>query len=471
MISVSGIRGIVGESLTPKVLTAFAQAFATWIRLQSNPEKETGEDAGPKIVIGRDTRPTGRAIADLVGSTMALCGCKVVDLGIAATPTVEIATVAEQADGGIIITASHNPVEWNALKLLGKQGEFLNETEVQQLLSIFRNEKFTLADWAHVGSTEKNRHHDNTHIERILSLTCIDPGRIAAQHFRVLVDAVEGAGSSIVPELCRKLGVEQVETIYCNGTGIFPRNPEPLPEHMTATVETLKQKQCDLAIVVDPDADRLALICEDGSLFGEEYSLVACADFYLRHKQGPVVNNLSSSRALEDIAEKHGQPCYSAKVGEANVIDVMKRQGAVIGGEGNGGIILPELHYGRDALAGIALILQAFTDWREEAAENSTLSRFRKHFPDYFMAKQKVRLTGKPESLDRIFSAIAAAYPEAAINTEDGMKLDFPNEWIHVRPSNTEPVLRIYTEAKSRQRAESLAETFRKEIASRVGTL
>ena len=468
MISVSGIRGIVGESLTPGVLTTFSQAFAAWLHTQGKPE---GEDIRPKIVIGRDTRPTGKVIGDLVGSTLALCGCRVIDLGVATTPTVEIATVTEQADGGIVITASHNPVEWNALKLLDRKGEFLNETGIQQLLNIFRNEQFTLAEWAHVGSIEKNCHYDNVHIERILALPCVDTERIAAQRFSVLIDAVEGAGSSIVPKLCRKLGVERIETIFCNGTGIFPRNPEPLAEHLSDTVEALKEKQCDLAIVVDPDVDRLALICEDGSLFGEEYSLVACADFYLRHKQGPVVNNLSSSKALGDIAKKHGQSCYSAKVGEANVIDVMKRQGAVIGGEGNGGIILPELHYGRDALAGIALILQAFTDWREKTAKNKTLSYFRKHFPDYFMAKQKVHLAGKPENLEGIFSAIATAYPEAVINTADGMKLDFSNEWVHVRSSNTEPILRIYTEAKSRQRAENLAEIFRKEIASRIDTL
>ena len=471
MISVSGIRGIVGTSLTPDVLTTFVQAFATWLHTQSRPEKTTGKDTHLKIVIGRDTRPTGAAVAGLVGSTLALCGCKVIDLGIATTPTVEIATAVEQADGGIIITASHNPVEWNALKLLNRQGEFLNEHEVRQMLDIYRNEQFRLADWAHVGSTKENLQYDSVHIDRILSLSSVDVEKISAQRFRILVDAVEGAGSSIVPELCRKLGVEQVETIFCNGTGIFPRNPEPLPEHMTATVEALKEKQCDLAIVVDPDVDRLALICEDGTLFGEEYSLVACADFYLQHKRGPVVNNLSSSRALRDIAARHGQTCYSAKVGEANVIDVMKQQGAVIGGEGNGGIILPELHYGRDALAGIALMLQAFTDWREKNVQNKKLSGFRKHFPDYFMAKQKVRLARKPENLDDIFSAIANRYPEAAVNREDGMKLDFPDEWVHIRPSNTEPVLRIYTEAKNRDRAESLAETFSQEIASSISTL
>ena len=471
MISVSGIRGIVGESLTPTNLVTFAQAYATWLYSQDNNQKEPEYALNPKIVIGRDTRPTGNAIGKLVSSAMALCGCQVIDLGIATTPTVEIATAAEQADGGIIITASHNPVEWNALKLLDSKGEFLDENALQQLLDIYQKQQFSLAGWEHVGSMEQKHDYDREHIRRILSLPCIDTHRIAAQRFRVLIDAVEGAGSVVMPELCRQLGVKQVETIFCNGTGIFPRNPEPLPENLSATIEALQEKQCDLAIVVDPDVDRLALICEDGSLFGEEYSLVACADFYLQHKQGAVVNNLSSSRALRDVAKKHGQSFHSAKVGEANVITVMKQEGAVIGGEGNGGIILPELHYGRDALAGTALMLQAFTEWREQSIENQTLSGFRKQFPDYFMAKHKIRLAEKPGNLHGILSKIASAYPEASVDMQDGIKLDLAEEWVHIRPSNTEPILRIYTEAKSMARAEALAETFKQEIRSKIDTL
>ncbi len=473
MISVSGIRGIVGKSLTPGILTSFAQAYAVWIALQYAKNNKTDGNGQPKIVIGRDTRPTGKAIADLVGSTLALSGCRVIDLGVATTPTVEIATVAEQADGGIIVTASHNPVEWNALKLLNRRGEFLNEPEVEELLEIYRNEEFTPADWTQVGAREENNKYDELHIEKILALPFIEPSRIAGQHFRVLVDAVEGAGSSIVPQLCKRLGVSGVETVHCGASGIFPRNPEPLPENLAATIEALKEKTCDFAIVVDPDVDRLAMICEDGSLFGEEYSLVACADFYLRHKAGTVVNNLSSSRALRDIAERYRQRCFSAKVGEANVIEVMKKKNAVIGGEGNGGIILPELHYGRDALVGIALFLQAFTEWRERnLKENTALSGFRKDFPDYFMAKKKVRLEEKPdtEKLGELFSAIAEAHPEGTVNREDGMKLDFPGEWVHIRQSNTEPVLRIYTEAKSRERAEALAVSLTREILSKIAS-
>ncbi len=471
MISVSGIRGIVGESLTPSNIVAFAQAYATWLSLQGNNQREEKQACNMKVVIGRDTRPTGQVIGKLVSSTMALCGCKVIDLGIATTPTVEIATAAEQADGGIIITASHNPAEWNALKLLDSKGEFLTENELQQLLDIYTEQQFTLADWKHIGSLEKKHDYDREHIRRILALPCIDPQRIALQRFRILVDAVEGAGSAIVPELCRQLGVEAIETIFCNGTGIFPRNPEPLPEHLTPTISALQKKKCDLAIVVDPDVDRLALISEDGSLFGEEYSLVACADYYLQHKKGAVVNNLSSSRALYDIAKNHGQACHSAKVGEAHVISLMKQECAVIGGEGNGGIILPELHYGRDALVGIALLLQAFTAWREKSDGNRTLSDFRKQFPAYAMAKQKIHLTQKPQNLHGLFSALASAYPEASVNMQDGMKLDLAEEWIHVRPSNTEPILRIYTEAKSMERAEALAQTFCQEIRSKIDTL
>ena len=470
MISVSGIRGIVGKSLTPEVLTTFAQAFATWVRSRlADGSDDPAKSPRPKIVIGRDTRPTGEAIANLVGSAMTLCGCNVIDIGVASTPTVEIATVGEEADGGIIVTASHNPVEWNALKLLNARGEFLNEAEVEQLLSILESKRFALADWSLTGEVRKTEGYDDIHIRKILNLSCIEPETIAENGYTILVDAVEGAGSTVVPALCRALGAGRVETVACGGSGVFPRNPEPIEEHLTDTIETMKAARCDFAIVVDPDVDRIALVCEDGSLFGEEYSLVACADFYLKHNPGPVVNNLSSSRALRDIAEKHGHVCYSAKVGEANVTDLMKQCKAVIGGEGNGGIILPELHYGRDALAGAALLIQAFTDWRRKDPGNRTLSGFRKGFPDYFMAKRKTAFNGERNGLSTVFSAIANSHPDATATMTDGMKLDFADEWVHVRPSNTEPILRIYTEAASRERAEALAERFAAEIATKTG--
>ncbi len=468
MISVSGIRGIVGESLTPKNLTTFALAFASWILRKKTDKKHTPTEKKPRIVIGRDTRPTGKAIGELISNTLLLCGCDVIDIGIATTPTVEIAVSAEGADGGLIITASHNPVAWNALKMLNHQGEFLNGKEVEELLEIAEKELFVYAHWDTIGSISRNNLYDELHIEKVLQLPCIDPASIAAQHFRVLVDGVEGAGYSIVPKLCKKLQIESIVPFACGGSGLFPRNPEPIEENLSTTIAALKESSCDFALVVDPDVDRLALICEDGSLFGEEYTLVACADFYLNQKSGPVANNLSSSRALRDIAEKHGVKCYSAKVGEANVIEVMKQMDAVIGGEGNGGVILPELHYGRDALAGIALIVQAFTLWRTKN-NGGSLSQFRKHFPDYVMSKQKITLTSSDRSsLDRIFTDIARHYHTATADTLDGLKLDFADSWVHLRPSNTEPIVRIYSEAPSKEQAEELASELKHEIEKRT---
>ena len=466
MISVSGIRGVVGKSLTPENLTAFTMAFAAWTTRRKRARGGENALAKPLIVIGRDTRPTGGLITELVASTLALCGCDVVDLGMATTPTVELATTGEQADGGLIVTASHNPVEWNALKMLNEQGEFLVASDVELLLEIAGERSFEPAGWEHIGSITSDSSYDTRHIDSILRLPCIDRNLIAGMKFRVLVDAVEGAGSFILPELCRQLGIAEVKTIACLGTGIFPRNPEPVEENLKETMEILRSESCDFGIIVDPDADRLALVCEDGTLFGEEYTLVACADFYLRHRPGPVVNNLSSSRALSDIARKHGVECFSAKVGEANVCEVMKEKGATIGGEGNGGVILPELHYGRDALAGTALFVQAFAEWKI-ANGGGTLSEFRRTFPSYFMAKKKVVLGQmSKERIDAIFTTIAANHPEASASRLDGLKLDFPEGWVHMRPSNTEPIIRIYSEAGSKELAESLAGRFITEIGN-----
>ncbi|MBV5302927.1 MAG: phosphoglucosamine mutase [Chlorobium sp.] len=460
MISVSGIRGVVGESLTPKNLTAFAMAFASWT-LRRNLEKKA------RIVIGRDTRPTGKAISDLVSNTLLLCGCDVIDLGIATTPTVEIAVAAEQADAGLIITASHNPVPWNALKMLNHLGEFLNAEEVSKLLDIAEKEQFFPARWDAIGAISHKNGYDEYHIDKVLQLPCIDPALIAREKFKVLVDCVEGAGFSIVPRLCERLGIESVVQVACGGTGLFPRNPEPIEENLSETITALQKSGCDFALVVDPDVDRLALLCEDGTLFGEEYTLVACADFYLKHKLGAVANNLSSSRALRDVAHRYGVACYSAKVGEANVSEVMKEKHVVIGGEGNGGVILPELHYGRDALVGIALIVQAFTFWRSEN-NRGTLSQFRRQFPDYFMSKQKIVLNhADREALDSIFTDIERLYHTAEANRLDGLKLDFSNSWVHLRPSNTEPIVRIYAEAPSKEEAEALASELKHEIEKR----
>jgi len=460
MISVSGIRGVVGESLTPKNLTAFAMAFASWT-IRRNPQRRT------RIVIGRDTRPTGKAISDLVSNTLLLCGCDVTDLGIATTPTVEIAVAAEKADAGLIITASHNPVPWNALKMLNHLGEFLNAEEVAELLEIAEKEQFFTARWDAIGTISQNNKYDDYHIDKVLQLPCINPDLIAREQFKVLVDCVEGAGSSIVPKLCERIGIESVVQVACGGSGLFPRNPEPIEENLSSTIAAIKDSGCDFALIVDPDVDRLALLCEDGSLFGEEYTLVACADFYLKHKLGPVANNLSSSRALRNIANKYGVECYSAKVGEANVSEVMKEKAVVIGGEGNGGVILPELHYGRDALVGIALIVQAFTLWRSKN-KRGTLSQFRHQFPDYFMSKKKIVLDhADRESLDSIFTDIEIFYHTAEANRLDGLKLDFANSWVHLRPSNTEPIVRIYAEAPTKEQAESLASELKHEIEKR----
>lgn len=468
MISVSGIRGVVGESLTPKNLTAFAMAFAALMFRQR--ERLGGSPTGqrPKIVIGRDTRPTGKAISDLVSNTLLLCGCDVIDLGIATTPTVEIAVPGERADGGLIITASHNPVAWNALKMLNHQGEFLSATDVDELLAIADEELFVTAHWDSIGTLSGNELYDTLHIKQVLALPCIDTAAIAKEQFRVLVDAVEGAGSSIIPELCRELGIKSIIEVACGGSGLFPRNPEPIEENLASTIAALKKSNCDFALIVDPDVDRLALLCEDGSLFGEEYTLVACADFYLKHHSGPVVNNLSSSRALRDIAAKYRVSCYSAKVGEANVSAMMKEVQAVIGGEGNGGVILPELHYGRDALVGIALIVQAFTLWRIEH-QGGTLSQFRRHFPDYVMSKQKIELGSTSRAaLATLLTDISSYYQSAEASWLDGLKLDFADSWVHLRPSNTEPIVRIYAEAPSQERAEALASELKSAIEQRV---
>ncbi len=468
MISVSGIRGIVGESLTPKNLTAFAMAFASWTLQEKKKRHANSPQERPRIVIGRDTRPTGKAIGDLVSNTLVLCGCDVTDLGIATTPTVEIAVADEHADGGLIITASHNPVMWNALKMLNHRGEFLSSAEVAELLAIAETELFNAAHWNEIGAITPNGEYGDLHIAKVLQLSSIDPEAIAREHYKVLVDCVEGAGYEIVPELCRQLGIATTLPFACGGSGIFPRNPEPIEENLGSTITAVKESGCDFALVVDPDVDRLALICEDGTLFGEEYTLIACADFYLKKHPGPVANNLSSSRSLRDIATRYNVACYSAKIGEVNVVELMKEKEVVIGGEGNGGVILPELHYGRDALVGIALFVQAFTLWRQEH-RGGTLSEFRRHFPDYSMSKQKI-LIGKTsrEQLEQLFTDIALRYPEATANRLDGLKLDFADSWVHLRPSNTEPIIRIYSEAPTAIQAEALASELKGEIEKRT---
>lgn len=464
MISVSGIRGIVGEDLTPDNLVTYASAFAAWVK-----SVERGEGR-PRIVIGRDTRPSGNPISSLIANTLALSGVDVTDLGIATTPTVELAVTETGAAAGIIVTASHNPLQWNALKLLNARGEFLDPEELTSFLSIVESKSFEPARYDTVGSVSEDNTADEMHVDKILALPFIDTTDIVSQDFHVLVDAVEGAGSHIIPELCRRLGISRIETLDCGGTGLFPRNPEPIIDNLGKTMDRVRESGCDFGIIVDPDVDRLALVCENGTLFGEEYTLVSCADYYLKKNPGTVVNNLSSSRALRDVAKKYGERCVSAKVGEANVVTMMKEARAVIGGEGNGGVILPTLHYGRDALVGVALFVTAFATWRNGQPERAekTLSAFRHTFPAYFMAKSRLEVSIPKERLTSLFSNIAGAHKEAVADTRDGLKLDFPEYWVHLRASNTEPIIRIYTEAKTAEAAQQVAETFMSEISGLV---
>ncbi len=462
MVSISGIRGIVGESLTPIALTTYTQAFATWLFAQRQSNAVNLRGSVPTVVIGRDTRPTGKVILEYVQGVLVQSGCNVINLGIATTPTVELAVIAEQADGGIIISASHNPLEWNALKLLNHLGEFLTPDQSKAMLAIVETEEFHSAKWNEFGMAVPRNDYDDFHIKKVLSLPELDVENIKRRNYKVLVDAVNGAGSLIIPKLCRALGIADVIEIACKPTGIFPRNPEPIEENLTETQGLTAHYGADIGIVVDPDVDRVCFICEDGSLFGEEYTLVACADFWLTKKKGDVVNNLSSSRALRDIAQKHGVGFHTAKVGEANVIEVMKSVDAVIGGEGNGGVILPDVHYGRDALVGIALFLSAFAEWQEKNPTGK-LTDFKRTFPAYFIAKHKLKLDAAT-SLDEALSELAQRYSHERISTIDGVKIDFAESWVHLRKSNTEPIVRIYAEAKSKADAEVLAKRFADEL-------
>ncbi len=463
MVSVSGIRGIVGESLTPVILAKYTQAYATWLYQHIETKSTEQEVRSPKIVIGRDTRPTGKIILDFVKNVLIQSGCVIVDLGLATTPTVEIAVLEEEADGGIIITASHNPIEWNALKLLNNKGEFLTAEEGQAMIQIAESGEFKSASWNNFGISVTNNAYDALHIQKVLDLPFINTELIEKQNYRVLIDAVEGAGSLIVPQLCHALGINDLVEVGCKASGIFPHNPEPIEKNLTETLALVNTESCDFGIIVDPDVDRLAMISEDGTLFGEEYTLVACADYYLTKNKGNVANNLSSSRALNDIAKKHGVGCFSSKVGEANVIEEMKSRQATIGGEGNGGVILPEIHYGRDALIGIGLFVQAFCQWQLHN-NNQPLSAYKKTFPEYHMDKQKIKLSGVKGSVENAFETLAETYASEKVTTIDGLKIDFPEAWVHLRKSNTEPIVRIYTEAKSPNEAQDLAKRFEKEL-------
>ena len=454
--SISGIRGTIGgapdDNLTPIDAVKFAAAYGTWLKKHIYKNRV-------KVVVGRDARISGEMVQNLVQYTLVGLGIDVVDIGLSTTPTVEVAVTMEQADGGIILTASHNPKQWNALKLLNNKGEFLNAQEGEEILHIAAANEFTFAEVDALGHITHNDTYIQRHIDAVLSLLPLATlEAIRKRKFKVAVDAVNSTGGIAIPLLLERLGAEVVP-LYCEPNGQFPHNPEPLKEHLADICAKVVEAKADLGVVVDPDVDRLALITEEGEMFGEEYTLVACADYYLSKKKGNVVSNLSSSRALRDIAEKHGVEYAAAAVGEVNVVTKMKEVNAVIGGEGNGGVIFPELHYGRDALVGVVLFLSLLVE------KGITVSALRRSYPAYFMSKNKIQLTTGLNP-DKVLHAMQEKYAHEQITTIDGLKIDFPFSWVHLRKSNTEPIIRIYTEAKSQAEADALATRFMEEMAA-----
>ena len=451
--SISGIRGTiggtVGDNLTPIDAVKFAAAYGTWLKQHANKEKLT-------VVIGRDARISGEMIQSLVVNTLVGLGIDVVDLGLSTTPTVEVAVPLEKADGGIILTASHNPKQWNALKLLNNKGEFLSGDDGKQILAIAEADAFAFAEVDDLGSVTKDDTYIDKHIDEVLNLALVDPEKIREAGFKVVVDGVNSTGGIAIPRLLHRLGVEVIE-LYCEPNGHFPHNPEPLKEHLTDICALVVKSQADLGVVVDPDVDRLAFIDETGEMFGEEYTLVACADYVLGKTPGNTVSNLSSSRALHDVTETHGGSYEASAVGEVNVVTLMKNNNAVIGGEGNGGIIYPASHYGRDSLVGVALFLTHL------AEKKISVSALRASYPSYFMSKKKIQLTPNLD-VDGILKTMHNKYSAENVTTVDGVKIDFPNNWVHLRKSNTEPIIRIYTEAPSQQEADALADRFIEEI-------
>jgi phosphomannomutase len=456
--SISGIRGTIGgavdNGLTPIDAVKFAAAYGTWLQ-QQYPGKRL------KVVIGRDARISGPMIASLVQQTLVGLGIDIIDLGLSTTPTVEIAVPMEGAQGGIILTASHNPKQWNALKLLNSKGEFISGADGEALLQIAADEAFNFAEVDDLGKITPNNTYLDQHINAILNLPLVDAKAIAAAQFKVVVDAVNSTGGTFVPALLRALGVLEIEELYCEPTGHFPHNPEPLPEHLTELSSLVQTKGAHLGITVDPDVDRLALVCEDGSMFGEEYTLVAVADYILTHTPGPTVSNLSSTRALRDITEMRGLRYEAAAVGEVNVVVKMKEIGAVIGGEGNGGIIYPELHYGRDSLVGIALFLSHL------AHKKLSMTVLRASYPNYVISKNKIDLA-PTTNVDELLVLMAKKYEAFEVDTTDGVKIYIDKEWVHLRKSNTEPIIRIYAESASEEKASALALRIIEEINSFV---
>lgn len=443
--SISGIRGTIGgkpgEGLTPLDVVKFTAAYGSWV------VKET---QNPKVVIGRDARISGEMVSKLVTATLQGLGIHVIDLGLSTTPTVELAVPLEKAGGGIILTASHNPAQWNALKLLNSQGEFISDAQGKSILEAAEKEDFSFAEVKSLGKYTLIEDYIDRHVQHVLGLKLVDRDAIAKRKFKVVIDCVNSTGGIALPKLLRALGVEDVEEMYCTPDGHFPHNPEPLPENLRDISNKLKKGKFDLGIVVDPDVDRLCFMNEDGSPFGEEYTLVAVADYVLSQTPGNTVSNLSSTRALRDVTEKRGGKYEAAAVGEVNVVNKMKETNAVIGGEGNGGVIYPESHYGRDALVGIGLFLTHL------AKSGKSISRLRASYPNYYISKNKIELT--PEiNVDKILEEVKKKYKKQPINDIDGVKIEFDKEWVHLRKSNTEPIIRIYSESATQVTAEHLA--------------
>ena len=453
--SISGIRGTIGgrvnDNLTPVDAVKFAAAYGMWLKNQTKKEELT-------VILGRDARISGKMVSSLVGNTLVGMGINVTDIGLSTTPTVEVAVQLDKADGGIIITASHNPKQWNALKLLNNRGEFLNAEDGESILKIADNDAYIFSEVDSLGKFRKKQHYINKHINEVLNLKLVNVEAIKNAKFKVVVDAVNSTGGIAIPALLEKLGVECIE-LYCEPNGEFPHNPEPLKEHLADISNLVVKEKADLGIVVDPDVDRLALVCEDGSMFGEEYTLVACADYVLSKTAGNTVSNLSSSRALRDITEKLGGNYQASAVGEVNVVELMKKTNAIIGGEGNGGIIYPESHYGRDSLVGVALFLSHL------AILEISCKELRNSYPNYYMSKNKIQLTPQI-NVDEVLATVTSNYANEDVITIDGVKINFKNEWVHLRKSNTEPIIRIYTESTSQKSADKLATRFISEIKS-----
>ena len=456
--SISGIRGTIGgkvnDGLTPVDAVKFAAAYGTWLINRNSKNKL-------KVVVGRDARISGQMISDLVISTLVGLGIDVVNLGLSTTPTVEMAVTMETAQGGIILTASHNPKQWNALKLLNELGEFISGSDGEEVLNIAEKEAFIFADVDDLGKVTETDEYLKKHIDAILALPLVDKESIESANFSIVVDAVNSTGGIFVPAMLEALGVKNITKLYCEPTGHFPHNPEPLPEHLTDLSDKIKEVGADIGFTVDPDVDRLAIVCEDGSMFGEEYTLVAVADYVLTHTPGSTVSNLSSTRALRDITEERGLLYSAAAVGEVNVVSKMKETKAVIGGEGNGGIIYPDLHYGRDSLVGIALFLSHL------AHKTTTVSALRNSYPTYTISKNKIELTPSID-VDSILEKMALKYASYEVDTIDGVKIYIEKEWVHLRKSNTEPIIRIYSESATEHKANELAEKIIREIREMI---